>query len=142
MATRKSTQAAPAASVNDSPESITPSRTPGERACFYALSVDTILCAHASKEGGDLAWGLHWMAENASVLALDAIESGDIEAIEGASLRYAQTLAITDAICKQDDKELLTATVAMMEATKDMIDAEVCRLMAVERGAAHATPSI
>lgn len=142
MATRKSTQAAPAASVNDSPESIVPEKTPGDRACRYALGTDTILRNFARMKEGDLAWGLHQISEDASIVALGAIESGDIDAIEAASCRYAMALAVLGKIAHESDDDMLFAAEGLMESTKQMIDAEVIRLMAIQRGATHATPSI
>jgi hypothetical protein len=135
MATRKSTQAAPAASVNDSPKSLTPEQTPGDRACRYAMGVDTILRNFARLEEGDLAWGLHQLSEDASTVALGAIESGDIESIEAASCRYAMALAILGKIAHESHDDMLFAAEGLMESTKAMIDAEVIRLMRVESGA-------
>ncbi|RZI75180.1 MAG: hypothetical protein EOP13_06295 [Pseudomonas sp.] len=104
-------------------------QTPGDRACRYALGVDTILYAYAAKEAGDLAGGLHALAEDASTVALTAIESGDIESIKAASLRYAQASVVLRAIAHEARDDLLLAAEGLMEATKDMIEAETKRLL-------------
>lgn len=145
MATRKSTQAALAAPVNESPKFTSPSdgeRTPGDRAFCYALGTDTILLNFARAEDSNLAWGLHRLSEDASTVALDAIESADSDALEAASCRYCMALAILGKIAEHSDHDMLLAAKGLMESTKDMIDAEVIRLMAIQRGATHATPSV
>jgi len=116
--------------------------TPGDRACRYALSADAVLYSYAKEQGGDLVAGLQQVSEDASVVALAAIESGDVKAIEAASLRYCKAIAVFAAVVQDSSDDLLLAAQGLMESTKDMIDAEVCRLMAIERGAIHATPSI
>lgn len=104
-------------------------QTPGDRACRYALGADAVLYTYCKGQMGDLAAGLQQVSEDASVVALAAIESGDIEAIEEASLRYCKAIAVFAAVVQDSSDDLLLAAQGLMESTKDMIDAEVIRLM-------------
>jgi hypothetical protein len=105
------------------------SRPTSDRACQSALAAETILRIFATKDESDWAWGLHQLAQDASMVAIAALESGDLDEVEVASHRYAMTNAVFSRIAHQADNEMLLAAEALLDATKDLIDAEAERLM-------------
>ena len=110
-------------------------QTPGERASLCAVAVDAVFYGYAMDGMGDLAWGLHQLSEDASTVALSAVESGDINAIEAASQRYCHALAILAAIVDKSSDVRLRAAQGLMELTKSLIDQEASRVLAARRKA-------
>ena len=110
--------------------------TPGDRACRYAYGAATVLHAYALAQKSDLAYGLHMLAEEAAALATTVIEEADgMDELEELSLRYCKTNAVIAAIAKEADNDMLLAGEALMEITKEMIDAEIARRIASAPGA-------
>lgn len=106
------------------------SRALGDRACRYALGAETILRVFATVNQSDWAWGLHQLVDDASSFTVKAVESGDVDLVEEASLRYAKTNALFSHIAHESDEEMLLSAESLLEMTKDMLDAEAERLMA------------
>lgn len=142
MAPSKHSAAAPAASVNDGTETVlssplglrpkagAPSKAPRDRICRYALGAETVLRVFAEEDKSDWAWGLHQIAQDASIVALSAAESGVCDSLETASMRYAKANAVFSRIAHESDNDLLLTAESLLEMTKDMIDGEVDRLIA------------
>lgn len=113
----------------------TAAQTPGDRACRYAVGAETVLRAFAEEERSDLAWGLHALAQQAFATLTCAIEAGDTDALEEASLRYCYANAIVSAIAQEAEKDLLFAGESLMESAKLMLDAEVSERLRRSRSA-------
>ncbi|MGI4778017.1 MAG: hypothetical protein ACRYGA_07840 [Janthinobacterium lividum] len=109
----------------------TAGRTPGERACRYAYGAETVLETYARAVQTDLAYGLHMLAEQAAAEAAKVLEADDMDALEALSLQYCKANAVITAIAKEGDNDMLFAGEALMEYTKEMIDAEIERRMAL-----------
>ena len=106
--------------------------TPGERACRYAYGAATVMHTYARAVKTDLAYGLHMLAEQAAANTSEVLEADDIDmdALEELSLRYCKANAVISALSMEGSNDMLYAGEALMEVTKEMIDAEIARRIA------------
>ena len=110
----------------------TTTQTPGDRACRYAMGAESVFLAYATDAESDMAWGFNRLAGQAGSALIAAVEAGDLEVMENISCHYAQLNAIIAVIAKEAEDDLLFAGEALMEVTKEMLDAEVVRLLAMK----------
>jgi hypothetical protein len=113
-------------------------QTPGERACRLALGVEATLQAYSSKKDSDLTQGLYRMAFEGTDAVKKAIASGSLDEVEDVSARYTMWTAIFSAVAEHDHDELLSAGVALLEATQFLLESEVRRVMQVRAEALQA----
>ena len=98
--------------------------TPGDRAGRYAKEAEVVLKALALQKGGDLAWGLVQLLEDATDGLERTLEGDDMEAFDAVSCRFAQVNAIISAAIHVCDDDLVYASESLVEMAKEMIDAE------------------
>lgn len=91
----------------------------------YVTCAEAVFLAFALQEETDLAWGLQQLAKDVSDVVEAAMESGDVDVMEAASLRCCKANAIFSKMAQEGNDGLLLAGEALMEAAKEKIDAEV-----------------